>query len=261
MAGAVVSVVALQARSAWADPHPLPFNYPYHTLPAGLSEVEQYVDMTPVRAVADANTGSATTTLGSALLTEVEYGITDRLELGFYLAFLSEPGANSPVRFDGLKQRLRYRFAEAGAWPVDLGVYGEVAEFSDAVELEAKIILERRFNRWLVQANPWAERAYHYSGEREWVINPTAGVSFEVTPAFRAGVEYWMRDQLSSNRPTENAFNAAGHHYVGPSFLLQGTRVWLAVAPYIRLDNWKRAGQVGDEFGRFWVRSIVGIEL
>ena len=30
----------------------------------------------------------------------------------------------------GVKQRLRYRFADAGRWPIDVAVYGEVVENS-----------------------------------------------------------------------------------------------------------------------------------
>jgi hypothetical protein len=264
----LTGVLAALLFSSWpsiarSNPHALPFSYPYATLPKGLSEIEQYVDLTPVRAI---DSGDRTvTTLGSALVTEVEYGLTDRFELGLYMRFFTEPadsGGNPQLRFDGLKQRLRYRFSEPGAWPVDLGLYGEIAEFSDEIELEGKVLLDRRIGRWQFLVNLWAEYALHYSGERAWVANPTAGTSFEIVPALRVGIEYWMHGELGSNRSdTSRDFNALFHHYIGPAVLLQGSRVWWAVAPYIRLDAWGRDGQVGDEFGRLWVRTIIGIEL
>jgi hypothetical protein len=261
-----ILLASLLPGRAWCNPHALPFSYPYATLPKGLSEIEQYVDLTPVRASLNAETGETVTTLGSALVTEVEYGLTDRLELGLYMRFFTEPNTSagdSQLRFDGLKQRLRYRFADPGAWPVDLGLYGEIAEFSDEIELEGKVILERRIGRWQLLANLWAEYAMHYSGERAWLANPTAGASFEIVPAFRVGIEYWMHGEIASNQSdgAPRDFNAQFHHYIGPAVLLQGARVWWAVAPYIRLDSWRRAGEVGDEFGRLWVRTIIGIEL
>ena len=248
---------------ALADPHPLPFSYSYATLPRGSSELEQYVDVTPVRAFD--LTGASTTTQRSVLITEMEYGLTDRLELGIYLQFSNNPGlgtGDAPLHLDGLKQRLRYRFAEAGAWPVNVGVYGEVAELSNEIELEAKLLLDRRIGRWLLIANLWGEREFYYGGRREWVVNPTAGASFEIMPAVRVGVEYWMRGEFGASLPPGvQSFNGAFHHYVGPAFLFQGTRVWLAVAPYVRLDAWDRAGQIGDQFGRIWIRTIIGIDI
>ncbi|MES1171983.1 MAG: hypothetical protein ABUL77_01995 [Bacteroidota bacterium] len=253
------------ANPVRADPHPLPYSYPYSTLPRGMSEIEQYVDITPVRSFD--SMGNPTTPMRGVLVTELEYGITDRLELGFYLQFSSDPGStnggDAPLRFDGLKQRLRYRFADAGVWPVNVAIYGEIAELQNEIELEAKIILDRRLGRWHLIANLWGEREFYHSGRREWVANPTGGASFEIVPAFHVGIEYWMRAEFGATEAPGIAkpFNARAHHYLGPAFLLQGGRVWLAVAPYLRLDAWDRAGQFSDQFGRFWVRTIVGIDL
>jgi hypothetical protein len=247
---------------AQADPHPLPFSYPSSTLPRGLSEIEQYIDVTPVKTF-DGFGNTRTTQLGT-LVTELEYGITDHLELGIYVAFSNAPlpgTVDTPLRFEGLKQRLRYRFVEPGIWPVNVGVYGEISELANELEIEGKIILDRRLGRWLLIANLWGEREIYYGGRREWVANPTGGVSFQVVPAFHVGVEYWMRGEFGASVPQGQGFNAAFHHYLGPAFLLQGARVWLAVAPYIRLDEWERAGQIGDLFGRFWIRTIIGVEL
>jgi hypothetical protein len=159
----LLSALSLAPARAHADPHSLPYNYPYSTLPRGMSEVEQYVDMTSVKAFD--LTGGQPTTLRSVLVTEIEYGITDRLELGLYFQFANDPGAGTggaiPLQFDGLKQRLRYRFADAGVWPVNVAVYGEVAELADEIELEAKIILDRRRGRWHLIANLWGEREFY----------------------------------------------------------------------------------------------------
>ena len=273
---AILLAAVLSPAVAFADPHPLPYSYPYATLPAGSSEIEQYVDMTPVQGQ-NVQTGSGLTVPRSVLVTEVEYGITDRLEFGWYFQFSNNPasGAGSgttagdvPLHFDGLKQRLRYRFADAGVWPVNVAVYGEVAELSNELELEGKVILDRRFGRWLAIANLWGEREFYYSGRREWVANPTGGVSFDVTPAFHVGVEYWMHGEFGGAvvadptvmTPVQN-FNTAVHHYVGPAFLLQAKQAWVAIAPYVRLDDWARTGQQGDLYGRFWIRTIIGINL
>src|SRR4029079_50661 len=97
------------------------------------------------------------------------------------------------------------------------------------------------------------EREFYYSGRREWVANPTAGATFELTPAFRIGVEYWMRGEFGASVPPGVArFNSGIHHYVGPAFLAQGSRVWLAVAPYPRPRDSAPAGQAGGHLGPPW---------
>ena len=141
---------------------------------------------------------------------------------------------------------------------MNVAVYGEIAELADEIELEAKILLERRLGRFRLIANLWGERELYFSGGREWVANPTGGVAFEITPALGVGLEYWGHVEFGAG---DEVFNPNFHHYLGPAFLLQGGRAWLAVAPYLRLDSWSRAGEMGDEFGRVWVRAIVGIQL
>jgi hypothetical protein len=248
---------------AWANPHALPYSYPYATLPEGSLEVEQYTDLTPVPAIGD--TGNPTTLLQGVLVTEVEYGITDQLELGLYLQASDNPGAltgtvaEAPLVFDGVKQRLRYRLAHVGAWPVDVSLYGEIAELQNEVELEGKVNLERDFGPVQVLVNLWGEREFYFSGRQEWVANPTAGLSYQLAPRLRLGLEYWMHAEFASGG--EVGFNPAPHHYLGPALLLQSTRFWVAAAPYVRLDRFDRSAEVGDQYGPLWVRTIVGIEF
>src|SRR5258708_33871168 len=84
------SALGLVASRAAANPRPLPFSYPYETIPAEETEIEQYVDLTPVR-VLDA-AGEKVWDQQYLLQTELEYGLTARLELGLELWFESEPG-------------------------------------------------------------------------------------------------------------------------------------------------------------------------
>jgi len=148
------------APAARANPRPLPFTYVYETLPHGDAEVELYTDLTPQRLLdADGNAGWH---LASQFQLEVEYGITDRLELGLYLTLqpvdLDFPGAPDIGEGTGIKQRLRYRFADAGVWPVDVAIYGELSENQREIELEGKVILQRRVGAFRLVANLWAER-------------------------------------------------------------------------------------------------------
>lgn len=253
------------ASPAFATPHPLPFSYPYATLPSGATEVEQYVDLIPVR-VARELPGSTESlpAIRSALTTELEVGITDHLELGWYFAFEQSAAAAGPaLRFSGVKQRLRYRFAEEGEWPVDLGVYLEVAELYAEIEVEEKILISRRFGPVTVVSNLWIEQEYFFQ-RAEWkhLYHPTLGVTFEASPRVSPGLEYWVRGTFGEAPPAAaGELEEKPHHYLGPTLLLQLGETFLSLGAYARLDDFGKAQAPGDPWGKLWVRALLGVGL
>lgn len=250
MSKCVAVGAVLVSAIAFATPRPLPFTYGTDSLATGNVEVEQFVDMTPVR-IEEGFAPNVT------LITEVEVGITDKLELGLYYQALAGPD-DGMVVFDGIKQRLRYRLAEPGEWPIDVALYGEVAEMHDELELEAKILLQKRFGAARVMVNLWGEREFAYTGGGAWVLNPTAGFVYEIRPWLIIGLEGWMRGEVGGDAP---GFNESFHAFVGPTVMVSVGKLWWSVAPYVRLDGLDRGAQRGDEFGRVWIRSVVGLEI
>src|SRR6476619_5439269 len=125
----LAAIAILGPSIAAANPRSLPFTYTTETLPAGAVEIEQFVDLTTLKAISPSSSG-AEWYLPSAFQTEIEIGLADRLELGLYLTFVPDPGEQFaskslfPGAGNGLKQRIRYIFADPGEWPVDVGVYG-----------------------------------------------------------------------------------------------------------------------------------------
>jgi len=269
----LVCLAALTAPAALANPHPNPFSYPYETLPAGKFEAEQYVDFVPLKVARELVDGTQEGVYGTryVLQTELEYGITDRLEFGWYFQFQQGATADTPfMRFTGVKQRLRYRFAEAGEWPIDVGVYLELAENHDEIELEEKILLAKRFGALNFVANLWIEQEYYWQvKDTKYIYNPTVGVSYELSPRFVIGAEYWARGRFDDPTPDNGTASQtdvsdtprSGHHYLGPTALLQSGQVFLSIGVYAKLDGLGDAQQIGDSYGKFWVRTIVGLEL
>jgi hypothetical protein len=174
-----------------------------------------------------------------------------------YFAFFDDPGEGA-FHWDAIKQRARYRFAEPGAWPIDVALYLELAEERDAFEVEAKLLLQRRFGPLTVDVNFWAEREFFWAGGGAWVLNPTAGITYQVRPWLNIGIEYWSHVELGAE---DAGFNEAFHHFIGPAFMVQSGKFWWSVAPYLRLDGFDRGAQPGDEFGRVWIRSVVGLSI
>lgn len=248
-----------------ANPRPLPFTYPYATLPQGSAEVELYADFVPLRALS-AETGKPATYGAMQYQAEIEYGITDRLELGLYFTFAPPPSAafssvGELTEGTGLKQRLRLRLAEEGEWPVDVALYGEMVENQQEFEVEAKILLQRRIERLTLLVNLWAEREFEYSGDGAWVLNPTAGATYEMTPMIHPGIEYWMRAEFPTPAPANRPFELGPHHYVGPAIMFNFGTIWWSTAVYARVSHFSRTMEVGEGFGSVWVRSVVGLNL
>jgi hypothetical protein len=266
---------ALLAPSARANPHPLPYSYPYQTLPQGKIEVEQIVDLVPMRVSREKVDGTrdAVTALRYRLQSELELGITDRLELGLYFAYRQGATADTPaLRFEGMKQRLRYRFAEEGDLPIDIGVYFEVAELYNEVELEQKLLLSRRFGYLTAVVNLWVEQEYYFQ-DQDWklIYNPTAGAVYEFSPNFMLGLEYWARGRFdeatsepsSAAEPTSHDDGAGSpsgaRHYLGPTFLLQSGEAWWSTGVYARLDHFSEDAVADDPYGKVWIRTMVGL--
>jgi hypothetical protein len=260
---------ALPAR---ATPRTLPFSYPNETLSKGALELEAYTDVNLVRVAADP-TGEVRGNIWSPeyrLQTEFEYGITDRVELGLYQVFEAAPqaGGGNTLTFDGLKWRVRTRIAEPGQLPVDIGLYFELETMHDELALEAKLNLQRRVGRLRLLSNLWVEEAWvrpldkkSQGREAEFIINPTLGGSFEVTPTFHPGVEYWARGQLSASGDTEqDRDNSRVHHFLGPTTHLNFGRLWWTAGLYFHLNN-LRIPKPDDAYGPLWFRSVIGLDL
>jgi hypothetical protein len=258
----IVIALVLAPGAARANPRPLPFTYQSETLPTGSVELEQFVDFQPLRAKSTVS-GNDVWLLAPQFTTEFEVGITDRLELGLYVTYVPTFGENyfqtpGPTSGNGAKQRLRYRLADPGAWPVDVALYGEVAENEREIELEAKIILQRRFGALRLITNLWAERELYLDGRREWVLNPTLGATLELSPRYSVGLEGWMRMEIEDEEEAET-FNEGPHVFVGPAFLASFGRLWWSTGVYGRVTDASRATQVGDSYGHVWARTIIGI--
>jgi hypothetical protein len=268
------------ASTAFATPRPLPFTYNYETLGEGELEVEQFADLTPVKVPESAGMngdGSGVFALLSQFQTEFEYGITNRLELGVYLtlapipAGLAQTSVPTLTEGNGVKQRLRLRLFDEGVLPVDIGLYGELTENDHEFEIEAKIILQKRLGNLRIAANLVAEHEWYYaSPQQDWVIDPSAGLTYQVTPVFQPGIESWMWSEFT-NQPYLTAagrpggptpFNNKPNVYVGPAILLDFGKFWWSTGAYVRVTNTREVLDPGvDAFGPVWFRMMVGISF
>jgi hypothetical protein len=263
----VASAALLVGGKASALPRPLPFTYGYETLGEGEVGVEQYVDMVPVKV--ETATAAEVWAPASQFQTELDYGVTSHLELGLYMTLAPTPNAvefptSTPPLTDGngARQSLRLRLFDEGLLPVDIDLFGALTENEEELGIEARVVLQKRFRNLRVAANLTAAHDFLYaSPEQDTVIDPSLGVTYEVTPVFSPGIEGWMWSKLSTMPPPGGTpFNDKPNVYVGPAILLHFGKVWASTGAYLRVTNFDHAMQPGvDSFGPLWFRMIVGV--
>lgn len=262
---AMTTAIAFTAKSAHATPRPLPFTYTTETLAPGELEVEQYADLTPVRGLT--SNGTELSYVGTQFQTEFEYGLVERLELGLYVVYVPTPvglmSAPEMTETTGVKERLRYVFANPGAWPIDVGVYGELVEGDTEVELEGKILLQRRFGNLRIASNLWAEYELYYSGSRrDVVLNPTLGATYEISPTVHVGAEGWLRMEFPNVAVTDH-WPLGPHVYVGPTVMFNFGKLWWSSGVYARVTQGDATvpAPTVEPYGVVWARTVIGLSL
>jgi len=124
---------------------------------AGESEVELWG--TSKRGKQDAAQGPTTETR-----LEWEYGITARLSGSAYLIFARPPGG--PFKFDSSALEFICQPVKVGRVFGDPALYLEVTESGDELDLEPKVLLGRRMNRWMAALNLGGEFEFRHDEER-----------------------------------------------------------------------------------------------
>ena len=236
----LITVTALFcAAPARADRRTLIRAYEYMTQPRGNLELEIWND------VAAPSSGFSDAAILHRI--ELEYGLTDHWDAALYHVLSTAPGAGT--KFDSWRLESRYRFAEKDVWPVDTIAYLEVerpADFAEAFEGEAKLILEKSFGNLAAIGNVvWEQQLFHSGAFHALEID--LGGRYEVSPALRVAVEAWTRRDTVQGATVTN-------YFAGPSISAASSRFWLQLGAGFGL-------KIGDAPGGTFVRSVLGINL
>lgn len=277
---ALAALALAVPSAARANPRPLPFSYPYETLHPEAVGVEQSMDARSPIVVDDF--GRRTWDPQFRLQTEYEYGISEKVEIGVFMVMSSSPGQS--VYFEGMKQRVRMRFAEANQWPVDVGLNLEVLEFRNTLAFEERLVLQKGWKGVRFISNTSIEEEFeNYQTAFAFIVSQTAGIALELSDHVTLGAEYWMRRGLKRAGGEEHGeakeapeFEAIevdpdvgfqSIHFLGPTLTFGWHRFWWTTAAYVRLDSHgpvtdlQTERLIADPYGRVWVRTVVGLGL
>jgi len=241
--------LVLVAPTAHADRRTFAFTYGYMTLPKGGFEAEHYVDAKIARRDDPSTPDPAVESIIGAdwrHQVELEYGITDRWDFGFYNVFEQKQFGNFVYR--GAKLRTRYRFGDEGRFFIDPAIYGELVVYTDQVKLEEIIILAKKFSKFEVAVNLKFEQGWKTTGpdkDFKFEFVPSLGFAWHITDWIAVGVEYVGKVEVEG-KDVEHA------HYIGPSVNVSGKRFYwtLAFHPEFASSSGKRlAYQARSVFG------------
>lgn len=177
---------------------------------------------------------------------ELEFGLTDRLMMAWYLNLSTEtadvPGA-TPGTFDrqtefehGISSEWKYKLLDPVADPLGLALYLEGAATTKEVELEGKIILDKRMGDFLTALNIVGEYEWNSASgitKQEKYFEFDAAGAYFFTPTFSAGVE--LRDHNEIDDGWEFSVFSAG------PVVSYSTETWWATLTVLpQLANLKR---------------------
>jgi len=215
----IITVAAAAVLLAWAHMAPAAqrtyvWTEEYGTLAKGNAEFEYWNTAT----TRDIQTRSASDWNQKV---ELEYGITDHLNVSLYQVFEQAADSGS-LTYAGYNIELKYRVDEANVLPVDVLLYveHEVSTIEGGVN-EGKIVLAKDIGKLNVAYNQIYEKVTN-GGKGDYGY--AAGSSYELAPWLRFGVE-------STGSYTNDTYAA------GPTIAWMGNRIWADIGVVYGLNR------------------------
>jgi hypothetical protein len=185
----VALTAAVAAGTTYADASQRRFTYTYESgvIARGQVELEPWTTL---------RTGKEDYYTSFDERIELEVGLTSRLQTSFYLNLhstteLADSSLQTDAGFDGISNEWKLKLRDPVADPFGLGLYFEWGASSSEVELEGKVIVDKRAGNWLY--------AFNATVEPEWEFITKDGANVEANNEFKY------------------EFNLAGTYFVKPS--------------------------------------------
>ncbi|MCH8966585.1 MAG: hypothetical protein IID43_02815 [Planctomycetes bacterium] len=188
--------------------------------------------------------------------TEIEYGVTDHFQLGFYLSDWryeeNRPKGKHRGDWRDVAVEAIWNLTDPNTDPVGLALYGEVKIGDALLELEGKLIVQKNFGKIALAYNATIEAEWegHHFDEDKGELQQTVGLSYQFSPRFLVGMELLHEIAI----PDWRGASGKGVLYVGPNFSYRTRRWWATLTPLFQVSD------VEDE-PDFQMRLIFGMPL
>ena len=263
---ALVLLSALNPTGAHANERHFTYTYESGVLPVGEREFEL---STTYRA------GRHELYLRLDHRAEFEMGLNDRLMTAFYLNWqditqenraTTPPSTSKESSFEGISSEWKYKLSDPVADRVGSALYGELSLATDEVELEGKLILDKRLGKNLY--------AYNFTVEPEWEIRAQAteleAVGLENNLAFT----HFFHPASSAGLEVRNPMRFTGEHkpayialFLGPVVSHTAEKWWVTYTALAQLPAIKKSAAapssklILDEHERYNMRLLLGFSF
>jgi hypothetical protein len=166
---------------------------------------------------------------------ELEYGITDRLQLAVYFfdfEHAKEEGASS-TKWAGTGLEAIYQMTDPNKSSIGSALYGEALMNDSELELEAKLLLQKNLGPFIIAWNGILEAKWEDGYQQAvGVLEQTIGVSYQIRPAFSVGFE--AKQEVAFEDWSHSEGNAV---FVGPNVSFRKGRFFAAATCLFRVTN------------------------
>ena len=185
---------------------------------------------------------------------ELEFGLTDKTQLGLYLANWQYDARSRGSKYTSSTIELIHNLSNPVTDILGSAIYGEIGMGDRSANLEGKLLLEKRIGRWTFAWNGALEAVWDgkefgdllmASGE----LSQSAGLSYEITKSFSLGAEVLHELPLGKWHGPANA-----EVYVGPNVTIHKGRFFATLSTLFQTTD-KRTEQSVQG------RAIVGIRF
>jgi hypothetical protein len=165
---------------------------------------------------------------------EFEVGLGGKLQTAFYLNFSNVTTDNgtgvnqTSFIFKGISSEWKYQVSDPSKNALGFALYSELGLNTDEVELETKLIFDKKINRTTLALNLTYEPEWYFStGETEVETNIAGsfGLSYAFTPSLSAGFEVRNHNIYTKEGGWENSalFGGPVISYAQPSWWMTFT--------------------------------------
>jgi len=238
---------ALPAIAARADERPFTFVYEASTTAKGKVEYEQW-------ATWETHTHQDPSFNRLDFRHELEIGLTDRMQIGLYLAdwhYQSGRDVEEGAKYDDSAVEVIYQLSDPSRDALGSAVYGEVRGGNRFLELESKVILQKNWDGVVAAYNLTLEAQWEGQGleEHNGELSQSLGVSYELSPRWRAGIEALHEVPLPDWKT-----GGAQTVFAGPDASYRAERWYVTVTPMVQLTH------VSDE-PKLELRLVAGVSF
>ncbi len=233
--GTVLGALLFMGAAAQAGDRKFGYSYEVTTLPKGALEFENWVTW---KSYSDGDRFD--------FRHELEYGVTDDFQLALYIANwrYEDRGGESDSTFKSTSIEAIYNLTDPTEDFLGSALYLESGVGEEELFVEGKLLLQKNFGPWVVAGNSAVESEWEGEDldglhEVNGELEQTAGISYQFSPAFAAGVEGLMEVEIED---WKDAGDLAV--YLGPNVSWRKGAFFVTVAALWQMTNFSGEPEV-----------------